>query len=107
MNDGRSMGQKWPQEIWLVRHGQSSGNVARLDEATILEYDRSGDVPNCSVTSYRFDPTWASAESWCRFWSILSRHSKIPAHRSRCLNMCPLLRKRRRPPSVFSSLQSQ
>jgi broad specificity phosphatase PhoE len=27
----------------------------RLDEATILEYDRSGDVPNCSVTSYRFD----------------------------------------------------
>src|SRR5438874_2045957 len=23
------MEQKWPQEIWLVRHGQSAGNVAR------------------------------------------------------------------------------
>jgi broad specificity phosphatase PhoE len=31
--------------------------LERLDEATILEYDRSGDVPNCSVTSYSFDPT--------------------------------------------------
>ncbi|WLI91741.1 histidine phosphatase family protein [Massilia sp. R2A-15] len=31
--------------------------LERLDESTILEYDRSGDVPNCSVTSYRFDPT--------------------------------------------------
>lgn len=28
----------------------------RLDEATILEHDRAGDVPNCSVTSYSFDP---------------------------------------------------
>jgi broad specificity phosphatase PhoE len=31
--------------------------LERLDESTILEYDRSGDVPNCSITSYRFDPT--------------------------------------------------
>jgi broad specificity phosphatase PhoE len=30
--------------------------LERLDEATILEYDRLGDVPNCSVTSYSFDP---------------------------------------------------
>ncbi|HEU4371900.1 MAG TPA: histidine phosphatase family protein [Telluria sp.] len=30
--------------------------LERLDESTILEYDRSGDVPNCSVTSYQFDP---------------------------------------------------
>jgi broad specificity phosphatase PhoE len=29
----------------------------RLDEATILEHDRAGDVPNCSVTSYAFDST--------------------------------------------------
>jgi broad specificity phosphatase PhoE len=29
----------------------------RLDEAAILAYDRAGDVPNCSVTSYGFDPT--------------------------------------------------
>jgi len=28
----------------------------KLDEATILAFDRAGDVPNCSVTSYRFDP---------------------------------------------------
>ena len=30
--------------------------LERLDEATILAYDRGSDVPNCSVTSYRFDP---------------------------------------------------
>jgi len=29
----------------------------RLSEKTILEYDRGGDVPNCSVTSYEYDPT--------------------------------------------------
>ena len=29
----------------------------RLDEARILAFDRAGDVPNCSVTSYAFDPT--------------------------------------------------
>jgi broad specificity phosphatase PhoE len=29
----------------------------RLDEAAILAYDRAGDVPNCSVTSYAFDPS--------------------------------------------------
>ena len=30
--------------------------LERLDEARILAYDRAGDVPNCSVTSYGFDP---------------------------------------------------
>ena len=29
----------------------------RLDEQQILEIDRAGDVPNCSVTSYEFDLT--------------------------------------------------
>ncbi|MEO8629452.1 MAG: histidine phosphatase family protein [Betaproteobacteria bacterium] len=29
----------------------------RLDERRILEVDRQGDIPNCSVTSYEFDPT--------------------------------------------------
>ncbi len=29
----------------------------RLDERRILEIDRQGDIPNCSVTSYEFDPT--------------------------------------------------
>ena len=28
----------------------------RLDEASILAFDRAADVPNCSVTSYAFDP---------------------------------------------------
>jgi broad specificity phosphatase PhoE len=30
--------------------------LERMDEATILEQDRAADVPNCSVTSYAFDP---------------------------------------------------
>jgi len=30
--------------------------LERLDEAQILDIDRAADVPNCSVTSYRFDP---------------------------------------------------
>jgi broad specificity phosphatase PhoE len=44
------MEQKWPQEIWLVRHGQSSGNVARdaAEAAAGLRIDiaeRDVDVP--------------------------------------------------------------
>lgn len=31
--------------------------LERLDEAAILEIDRSNDVPNCAVTSYVFDPS--------------------------------------------------
>ncbi len=30
--------------------------LERMDESGILAIDRAGDVPNCSVTSYRFDP---------------------------------------------------
>jgi broad specificity phosphatase PhoE len=30
--------------------------LERMDEATILTIDRANDVPNCSVTSYEFDP---------------------------------------------------
>ena len=30
--------------------------IERLDEASILAFDRAGDVPNCSVTSYEYDP---------------------------------------------------
>ena len=29
--------------------------LERMDEQTILELDRQGDVPNCSITSYEFD----------------------------------------------------
>jgi len=31
--------------------------LERMDEAQILALDRAADVPNCSVTSYEFDPT--------------------------------------------------
>ena len=31
--------------------------LERLDETQILDIDRAADVPNCSVTSYRFDAT--------------------------------------------------
>ena len=48
------------ERVLIVAH-QVTVNCFRylfehLDEATILEFDRAGDVPNCSVTSYRFDP---------------------------------------------------
>jgi broad specificity phosphatase PhoE len=44
------MEQKWPQQVWLVRHGQSAGNVAReLAESAaghrIDIADRDVDVP--------------------------------------------------------------
>src|SRR5450830_1316933 len=44
------MEQKWPQQIWLVRHGQSAGNVAR-DQAEAAKgllidiAERDVDVP--------------------------------------------------------------
>ena len=31
--------------------------LERLDEHEILEIDRAKDIPNCSVTSYEYDPT--------------------------------------------------
>jgi len=31
--------------------------LERLDEAQILDIDRTADVPNCGVTSYEFDPS--------------------------------------------------
>ena len=47
---GRVAAQKWPQTLWIVRHGQSAGNVARdaaeaagLADITIAE--RDVDVP--------------------------------------------------------------
>jgi broad specificity phosphatase PhoE len=30
--------------------------LERLDEDAILAIDRDGDVPNCGITEYRFDP---------------------------------------------------
>jgi broad specificity phosphatase PhoE len=31
--------------------------LERLDEDAILAIDRAGDVPDCGITEYRFDPT--------------------------------------------------
>ena len=44
------MEQKWPQQIWLVRHGQSAGNVARDAATAANEFlidiaERDVDVP--------------------------------------------------------------
>ncbi|MES2327562.1 MAG: phosphoglycerate mutase family protein [Pseudomonadota bacterium] len=44
------MRQNWPERLWLVRHGQSQGNVARdaADQAGAHEIDvelRDVDVP--------------------------------------------------------------
>ncbi len=48
------------ERVLIVAH-QVTVNCFRylfehLDEAQILDFDRNGDVPNCSVTSYEFDP---------------------------------------------------
>ena len=29
MREERTMGLRWPEQLWIVRHGQSAGNVAR------------------------------------------------------------------------------
>ena len=44
------MEQKWPQTLWIVRHGQSAGNIARdaaeaAGLATIAIAERDVDVP--------------------------------------------------------------
>jgi ribonuclease H / adenosylcobalamin/alpha-ribazole phosphatase len=35
------MRQRWPASLWIIRHGQSAGNVAR-DEAHLAKLDRIG-----------------------------------------------------------------
>src|SRR5215212_8197856 len=47
---GGAMRQNWPERLWLVRHGQSQGNIARdaADEAGahVIDIDvRDVDVP--------------------------------------------------------------
>ncbi|MDN2675167.1 histidine phosphatase family protein [Janthinobacterium sp. SUN026] len=44
------MKQKWPQHIWIVRHGQSAGDVARdaaeaEKQLLIAIAERDADVP--------------------------------------------------------------
>jgi broad specificity phosphatase PhoE len=67
------MRQNWPERLWLVRHGQSQGNVARdaADQAGAHEIDvelRDVDVPlstlgeehaEAAINSRRRPPTAA------------------------------------------------
>ena len=54
--------REYPRERVLIVAHQVIVNcfrylLERMDETTILAHDRAADVPNCSVTSYAFDPT--------------------------------------------------
>jgi broad specificity phosphatase PhoE len=71
------MEQKWPQEIWVVRHGQSAGNVARdLAEAAaghrIDIAERDVDVPLSDLGERQSDALGA--------W-----FASLPAARSCCI----------------------
>jgi probable phosphoglycerate mutase len=62
------MRQNWPEALWLVRHGQSQGNVARdaADEAGLHEIDikvRDVDVPLSSLGHEQAEATgrWFAA----------------------------------------------
>ena len=73
------MEQKWPQEIWLVRHGQSAGNVARDAAEAAAGHlidiaERDVDVPlsELGVRQSQALGDWfasparrASAPTWC------------------------------------------
>ncbi len=62
--DGAAVGgpleQKWPQSLWIVRHGQSAGNVARDaaeagGQRTIDIADRDVDVPLSALGEQQAD----------------------------------------------------
>ena len=53
--------REYPRERVLIVAHQVIVNcfrylLERMDEASILDEDRAGDVPNCGITSYRLDP---------------------------------------------------
>src|ERR671935_39194 len=72
--------QKWPDVLWLARHGQSAANVTRdyrrervlivahsvvvlcfrylferMTEEQILAIDHTDDVANCAITEYVYN----------------------------------------------------
>jgi broad specificity phosphatase PhoE len=52
--------QRWPHTLWIVRHGQSAGNVARdaaqAARALSIDYDvRDADVPLSSLGEHQAD----------------------------------------------------
>src|SRR3569833_3081785 len=68
------MRQNWPERLWLVRHGQSQGNVARAaaDEAgaheMVIEL-RDGDVPLSAFGA-------SQAEAAGRWFAALPRNER-------------------------------
>src|SRR3954471_23399078 len=57
------MRQRWPEKLWIVRHGQSAGNVARdaADAAGLGAIDmdvRDVDVPLSALCSEQADALW-------------------------------------------------
>ncbi len=87
----------WPQRLWVVRHGQSAGNVARdLAESTgapLIELEhRDADVPlsDCGQQQAQALARWATT---------------LPdAHRPQVLMTSPYLRSRQTADAVVSAL---
>ena len=68
------MRQNWPERLWLVRHGQSQGNVARdaADESGAHEIDidlRDVDVPLSALGT-------SQAEATGRWFAALPREER-------------------------------
>ena len=79
------MRQNWPERLWLVRHGQSQGNVARdaADEAGAHEIDidiRDVDVPLSALGEEQARA--AGRPVACVAWGSAPRHL---GPRDRCI----------------------
>ena len=73
------MRQNWPAKLWLVRHGQSQGNVARdaADEAGLHEIDI--DVPRRRRAACRISDT-QQAEATGRWFAALPPERAARGH---------------------------
>jgi len=94
------MEQKWPQQIWLVRHGQSAGNVARDAATAAHEFlidiaERDVDVPLSELGLRQSD---ALAQWFCAL---------PPAERPNVLLYSPYLRARATAQTVLQQLGSE
>jgi hypothetical protein len=86
---GAAAAQKWPQTLWVVRHGQSSGNVARdaaeaagLADITIAE--RDVDVPLSPLGERQSDALgrwFVELRPSARRRSLLARPTCAPGRR--------------------------
>lgn len=74
------MSRRWPEQLWIVRHGQSAGNVARdtADASGLLTIDiaeRDIDVPLSAlgeIQSQALGRWFASMEPECRPATVLT-----------------------------------